>query len=72
MVSFKFGLLGKDKPHNDSANGGLDNVTLTKEWKQYSIDLTDKNMSRIKTAFAWTTAGTTDPSMFYLDDIRFE
>jgi hypothetical protein len=72
VVSFKFGLLGKDKPHNDSANGGLDNVTLTKEWKQYSIDLTDKNMSRIKTAFAWTTAGTTDPSMFYLDDIRFE
>ena len=72
VVSFKYGLLGKDKPHNDSASGGLDSVVLTKDWKQYSIDLTDKNLAHIKTGFAWTAAGVATPTMFYLDGIRYE
>jgi hypothetical protein len=72
VVNFRFGLLGKEKKHSDSANGALDNVQLTREWTQYTIDLEGKNLSRIKTPFAWTTAGRAEPTMFYLDDIRYE
>jgi hypothetical protein len=71
VVSFEFGLLGKDKLYPDSASGKLDNVKLTKDWKQYSIDLKGKNLSRIKTGFAWIVAGTGHPVTFYLDDIRY-
>ena len=35
-VSFRFGLLGSDKPHADSDNGGLEQIKLTEEWKRYS------------------------------------
>lgn len=71
-VSFKFGLLGSDKKFFDSASGGLDGVALTKEWKEYAIDLTYQNLARIKTGFCWTVAGQGHPVTFYLDDIRFE
>jgi hypothetical protein len=71
-VSFKFGVLGRDKNFFDSASGGLEGVTLTKEWKEYAIDLTNQNLARIKTGFGWSLAGQGHLVMFYLDDIRFE
>ena len=71
-VSFKFGVLGRDKKFFDSASGGLESVTLTKEWKEYTIDLTNQNLARIKTGFGWSLAGQGHPVTFYLDDIRFE
>ena len=71
-VGFVFGLIGIDKPYHDSATGKLDGVVLTKDWKQYSIDLTGKDMRQIKTGFAWTLAATGQPVTFYLDDIRYE
>ena len=72
IVSFSFGLLGQDKKFFDSAGGGLEGVTLTKEWKEYAIDLTYQNMVRIKTGFCWTLAGQGHPVTFYLDDILYE
>lgn len=71
-VSFKFGVLGRDKKFFDFASGGLEGVTLTKEWKEYTIDLTNQNLARIKTGFGWSLAGQGQPVTFYLDDIRFE
>lgn len=71
-VSFAFGLLGKDKTYPDSATGKQDQVVLTKEWKQYKIDLMGLDLSRIKTGFSWTVAGSGLPVTFYLDDIRYE
>jgi hypothetical protein len=38
-VRFVFGVIKREKPHFDTATGELD-VTLSKEWTQYSIDLT--------------------------------
>ena len=38
IVTFKFGVLGPDKKYADSALGSLEAVSLTPEWKQYSID----------------------------------
>src|SRR5439155_24004673 len=49
-VEFKFGVLGAEKKFPDSPSGGI-TVTLTKEWKQYAIDLRGKDLSLIKTAF---------------------
>jgi hypothetical protein len=72
IVSFKFGVLGSDKRYCDSAMGGLEAVVLTRNWKQYSIDLANKDLSCIKTGFAWSLTGQGRPVVFYLDDIQFE
>ena len=47
-------------------------MALTREWAQYSIDLTGKDLSRIKTGFGWTLAGQGKPLTFYLDDVKYE
>ncbi len=70
-VSFSFGLLDKAK-YADSAKGELKDVTLSKGWKQYSIDLSGKDLSQIKTGFCWTVASQGAPIAFYLDDIKFQ
>ena len=72
VVTFLFGLLGKNAKFSDTVTGKLDRVTLTKEWKQYTLDLTGKDLSQIKTGFAWTLAASGQPVTFYLDDIRYE
>jgi hypothetical protein len=72
IVSFKFGILGADKKHPDSAGGELEEITLAKDWTQYTIDLAGKDLTCIKTGFAWTLRGQGQPVTFYLDDIRFE
>jgi len=71
-VSFQFGLIGMDKKYSDSAQGKLEGVILTPDWKQYAIDLAGKDLSRIKTGFCWVVAGQGAPITFYLDDIRYE
>ncbi len=70
-VRFVFGVIKREKPHFDTASGELD-VVLTREWTQYSLDLTGKNLERIKTGFGWTVAGQGRPVTFYLDDIQYE
>ncbi len=70
-VTFVYGLLGSDKTYSDSSTGKTE-VTLTKDWKQYTIPLTGKDLSQIKTGFAWTLAANGHPVTFYLDDIRYE
>lgn len=70
-VNFGFGLLGRDKRYYDTGQAEI-NVTLTKEWQQYTIDLTGKDLSRIKSGFYWSLAGQGKPVTFYLDDIRYE
>ena len=72
IVTFQFGLLGKDKTYSDSASGKLDRVTLTKTWKFYTLSLTGLDLSRIKTGFCWMLAATGKPVTFYLGDIRYE
>jgi len=71
-VSFKFGILGADKKYSDTSMGAVNDVKLTKEWAEYTIDLSGKDLSRIKTGFVWSVAGQGSPVVFFLDDIRFE
>ena len=71
-VNFLCGVIGRDKPFFDTVQAKLEKATLTKEWKQYSIDLKGKDLTRIKTGFGWTLAASGEPVTFYLDDIRYE
>lgn len=71
-VEFKVGLLERDVPYFDTAIVTLGKVVLTPEWQEYSIPLTGKDLSRIKTGFVWVLSGKDEPITFYLDDIRFE
>ena len=45
---------------------------LNPEWKQHSVDVSDKDMPQIKTGFAWSVAGQGKPVVCYLDDISYE
>lgn len=70
-VSFSFGILDKAQ-YADSAKGEIKDQELTKEWKEYIIDLTGKDLKQIKTGFVWIVGAKGDPITFYLDDIKFE
>jgi len=70
-VKFGFGVLGLEKKYHDSSKGEVE-VTLSKEWKEYSIDLNEKDLGRIKTGFFWSLGGQGKPLTFYLDDIQYK
>ncbi len=72
VVDFALGVLEKEKTFADSSRSELKQVHLTNQWKQYTIDLTDKDLSVIKTGFSWSTAGRAEPVVFYLDQIQVE
>lgn len=71
-VSFKIGVIGRKAAYWDSGSASLENVRLTREWKQYVIPLKGKNLSRIITGFSFSTEGRSDPVVFFLDDIVYE
>lgn len=72
VVTFQFGLLGADKRFRDSGKGELQHARLTTDWRHFTIDVSNCDLSRIITGFAWTVAGQGKPVVFYIDDVRFE
>lgn len=70
-VKVQFGILGKDKTYPDSGSGSAE-LTLTNDWKQFSIDVSGQDMSRIKTGFVLVVAGNGHPQTVYVDGIRYE
>lgn len=72
IKEFKVGGIKGQYP--DSTQAGIGPVTLTQEWKQYTIDLTGKDLSNIIGGFCWATSLDKNPdgAVFYLDDIRYE
>jgi hypothetical protein len=72
VVNFGVGLLGPEKKFPDTLAAELTGVKLTKDWKQYRINLKGKDLSRVKTPFYWSMSGRQHSLTFYLDDIRFE
>ena len=71
-VECKLGVIARDKKFHDSATATTGPLTLTAEWTRYAIPLAGKDLSHIKTGFAWIVAGQGRPITFYLDDIRYE
>ena len=65
------GLFGE---YSDSDVAGIGPVVLTKEWKQYTIDLKGKDFSYIIGGFCWATNVDVNPegAIFYLDEIKYE
>ena len=73
IVEFKAG--GNfDRKCKDSFVAGTGNVALTKEWKQYEIDLQGRDLSSVLDAFGWVATVNANPDglAFYLDSIRYE
>lgn len=57
----------------------LNEVKLTKEWTEYTIDLTGKNLSYVLGGFGWSASAPlnrqpdgSSRAVFYLDQIRYE
>ncbi len=71
-VEFSFGLIKNDKKYFDTGTATTGKVRLSPTWRQYSIDLTNQDMSRIKTGFCWIVGANGQPVTFYLDDIKYE
>lgn len=69
-AKFGVGIIKADKKYHDTSRRETE-VTLTREWKRYTIDLADEDLSRIKTGFYWVVGGAGKPLTFYLDDIRY-
>jgi len=72
VEEFKVGGINGDFGDSDSQSVGP--IELTTDWKQYTIDLTGKNLSNIIGGFCWTANIDGNPTGFviYLDEIKFE
>jgi hypothetical protein len=70
----KFQVGGIRGRFSDSSQTILSSITLTSEWKEYTIMLTNKDLTSLIGGFAWATSKRSNPEgcVFYLDDIRFE
>jgi hypothetical protein len=70
-VKFGFGVIGADQPYGDTAKRELE-VTLSTEWREFSLSAEGSDLTRIKTGFMWVLAGQGVPVTFFLDDVRWE
>ncbi len=74
LEEFRVGGLGANQNYPDSDTVSIGPVILTKQWKEYTIDLRGKDLSYISGGFEWVANVDGNPHhcTFYLDDIRFE
>ncbi|MBF0384514.1 MAG: hypothetical protein HQL27_01455 [Candidatus Omnitrophica bacterium] len=70
----EFTIGGIESTYPDSDKIVIGPVILTPEWKEYTIDLSGKDLSYISGGFAWSTSEDVNPDgcTFYLDEIKFE
>ena len=74
IAEFKIGGIGGGRDYPDSDTASIGPVILSNQWKQYTIDLRDKDLSYISGGFAWiaNVDANVDTCIFYLDDIHYE
>jgi len=74
VVTFKMGGIGMGHPYPDSDSASSDPITLTKDWKEYAIDLTAKDLSHIIGGFAWVGTAKENQSniTFYVANVYYE
>lgn len=73
VIEFKVG--GISGPYGDSLRPPRSYTAhVTREWKEFTLDLTGADLRHVIGGFAWFASKETNPSgtTFYLDDIRFE
>lgn len=69
----KFMVGGIKGKYSDSTEVEIGPVVLTKDWKEYTINLAGKNLSYINGGFGWVVTSDLDPNgcTFYIDDVKF-
>jgi hypothetical protein len=74
IAEFRIGGVGQGRDYPDSDTASIGPVILPKQWKEYEIDLRDKDLTSISGGFAWIANVDDNPSSctFYLDHIRYE
>lgn len=76
VVEFKSGgISAPGKKYRDSFSVTLGRVNLTREWKQYQIDLSRADLSSVIGAFCWVASpdyNSGSSISFFLDDIFIE
>lgn len=75
VVEFKAGGIdAKGKKYKDSFEISLGKAILTKEWKEYKINLTGLDLSCVIGGFCWVVAASDNPEgvTFFLDEITYE
>ncbi len=70
-VTIGIGNIAKPKIYHDTFTDKKE-LTLTKEWQQFELDLTGKDLTRIKSALYFTTASEGQPLAFFLDEITIK
>ena len=70
VITISMGIIGRDKPHFDTAKAEQ-KFTLSKDWKTYSLDLSSKDLSRIKSGFCIVVAGQGKPLAVQIDDVKY-
>jgi len=70
----KFMVGGIKGTYPDTSMIEMGPVELTDGWKQYTINLSGKDLSYISGGFGWVTTSDLSPNgaTFYIDDIKFE
>jgi len=58
----------------DSDSNSIGPITLTTDWKEYTIDLTGKDLSYISGGFCWAASAMDNPDGFtiFFDDMYYE
>jgi exo-beta-1,3-glucanase (GH17 family) len=74
IIEFGMGGISSGGAYPDSANKVTKSITLTTEWQEYAIDLTNEDLSRVIGGFMWVASKdkNSQGAVFYLDDIRYE
>jgi len=72
ITEFKVG--GINGEYSDSGTASIGPITLTKEWKEYTIGLEDEDISCVIGGLAFVISSMDNPNgaTFYLDDIYYE
>jgi len=72
QVSFAVGIIKPEKKYADTAIVDGGKHELTQSWQKFTVDLTGKDLKRIKTGLVMIVAAHGQPVTIYLSDIQFE
>lgn len=72
VVTIKMG--GVKGEFKDTVTKELNSLKLSSQWKQYSVDLTGRDLSNVAGGFCWTADSKLNPKgcTFYLDEVVYE
>ena len=72
IAEFKVGGITGEYPDSDSAS--IESIVLTKEWREYTIDLKGKDLSYVVGGFCFALSKKDNPNgcVFYLDNISYK